>query len=899
MALIVKDRVKVSTTTTGTGTITLGSADAGFQTFSVIGDGNKTYYAIKSGNDFEVGIGTYTHSGTTLSRDTVLESSNSGAKITLAGTSTVFTTYPAERAAFLEDVNQIDMVVGSGSDAISVGNVITRESNGETKKVKKTATTTNYSVSAANYLSSTISGTLAGSPSPHTYGTQSAMCASDDGRFAFVWARGWANYDLQIKTFIHTGSGSWTIGSDFNPSIGQAGSSKPTLRCRFVKNCNEAAGGTFFVFYHSTASNSWNQYWKYFMFTMTSSGSCTKFVTVGGTYNGEFDVGRVAAGTSGSQIYDGDTTIIDTSTDDLVKFLSAGMYGNTRYLGEWSVEWTGSQYNAEYIGGTTSTNNNYRANATSGYSRFTRIAYDHTNNLALIMCVNYNKKFTLIKASPNSGNANWTFDYASDGYGSELTNSGTVDAGYEYRQYITQDGHGQVFFSVANYTSGQNTRFQVVAYDLTETSYSSSAWNRFIYTSSSSGNLQGAIPIHYDHLNRKLFVTSFDGSSNPYDNQNNNLRVYSFSGLTATLESNLSTSSYDGNSGSRYSFYGFWGMVDTVSLSALTDAKAGRWLQIAQSSATGFTSSSVKVKSGTLPHSITTNTTNKALSFGFAQQSGSAGNTISVLPFDSEGIEQNQTSLTHGTKYYVSSTGALVTVTTPDSTIANDTDNPLAGEAIQTTNLRLPTKSISSGGGGDPRVFCGAVDFLRDSGVGSNVIISKPASLTASEIRAYEIHFYGVGVTNDTSYNIRFKPYKNGSSVMSGNNFTGIATGNYNGTQYQTAEQNFGSYLSFRMYGANYPFRNPAAPIQSYSGTDGYSGKFTGKVVYENNFKNAAYSYVANVRTGGSGNYMNNEMGSFSAAGSATTTDYAEQFYFYTGTGSFEEGIIAVYAIKK
>lgn len=197
------------------------------------------------------------------------------------------------------------------------------------------------------------------------------------------------------------------------------------------------------------------------------------------------------------------------------------------------------------------------------------------------------------------------------------------------------------------------------------------------------------------------------------------------------------------------------------------------------------------------------------------------------------------------------------------------------------------------------RIFCGAVDFLRDSGVGTSVIISKPASLTASEIRAYEIHFYGVGLTNDVGYNIRFKPYKNGSSVMSGNNFTGIATGNYNGTQYQTAADNFGSYLSFRVYGANYPYRNPAAPIQTYSGTDGYSGKFTGKVVYENNLKSAAYSYRVSVRTGGSGNYMNNEMGSFSAAGSATTTDYAEQFYFYTGSGSFEEGIIAVYAIKK
>lgn len=96
MALVVKDRVKVTTTTTGTGTITLGVAQTGFSDFSGIGDGNTTYYAIMSGSNWEVGIGTYTASGTTLSRDTILDSSNGGSAINLSGTSDVFCTYPAE-----------------------------------------------------------------------------------------------------------------------------------------------------------------------------------------------------------------------------------------------------------------------------------------------------------------------------------------------------------------------------------------------------------------------------------------------------------------------------------------------------------------------------------------------------------------------------------------------------------------------------------------------------------------------------------------------------------------------------------------------------------------------------------------------------------------------------------
>ena len=102
MALVVKDRVQETSTTTGTGTFTLAGAVSGFQSFSAIGNGNTTYYAIVGGTEWEVGIGTYTSSGTTLSRDTILESSNSGSAVNFsAGTKDVFVTYPAEKAIYL------------------------------------------------------------------------------------------------------------------------------------------------------------------------------------------------------------------------------------------------------------------------------------------------------------------------------------------------------------------------------------------------------------------------------------------------------------------------------------------------------------------------------------------------------------------------------------------------------------------------------------------------------------------------------------------------------------------------------------------------------------------------------------------------------------------------------
>lgn len=98
MALVLADRVKETTTVTGTGTATLLGATTGYQSFSVVGNGNTTYYTIagQTGSEWEVGIGTYTSAGTTLSRTTVLASSNSGSLVTFsAGTKDVFLTYPA------------------------------------------------------------------------------------------------------------------------------------------------------------------------------------------------------------------------------------------------------------------------------------------------------------------------------------------------------------------------------------------------------------------------------------------------------------------------------------------------------------------------------------------------------------------------------------------------------------------------------------------------------------------------------------------------------------------------------------------------------------------------------------------------------------------------------------
>ena len=103
MAFVLNDRVKQTSTSTGTGTINLTGTETGFETFVTgIGNSNNTFYAIANDgtSEWEVGIGTVTDAATdTLSRDTVISSSNSDSLVDFAaGTKTVLCTYPASRA---------------------------------------------------------------------------------------------------------------------------------------------------------------------------------------------------------------------------------------------------------------------------------------------------------------------------------------------------------------------------------------------------------------------------------------------------------------------------------------------------------------------------------------------------------------------------------------------------------------------------------------------------------------------------------------------------------------------------------------------------------------------------------------------------------------------------------
>jgi hypothetical protein len=187
MALVVNDRVKETTAVVGTGTATLLGAALGFQSFAVIGNGNTTYYCIsdQGGANWEVGIGTYTTSGATLARTTVLASSNAGALVVFtAGVKDVFVTYPAEKSVHLDASGN---AIGLGTPASFVGTNITGTAIGLTagNATLASTVTTNAnltgvvtSVGNTTSLGSFTSANLAGALTDET-GSGSAVFATN------------------------------------------------------------------------------------------------------------------------------------------------------------------------------------------------------------------------------------------------------------------------------------------------------------------------------------------------------------------------------------------------------------------------------------------------------------------------------------------------------------------------------------------------------------------------------------------------------------------------------------------------------------------------------------------------------------------------------------------------
>ena len=223
MALVVYDRVQETTTTSGTGSVTLLGAVSGFQSFAVVGNSNTTYYTITDGAQWEVGIGTYSTSGPTLARTTVLSNSNGNTSpITLSGgTAQVFVTYTAEKSVNLDasdNVTPLGTIAsgtwqgttvgvsygGTGVTASSGANsVVLRDANQNTslnnifRNITSTVSAAGTTVlTAASSYTQVLTGTLA-----QTYQLPDATTLTNGASFQFN------NNSTGALSIVNNGSG--------------------------------------------------------------------------------------------------------------------------------------------------------------------------------------------------------------------------------------------------------------------------------------------------------------------------------------------------------------------------------------------------------------------------------------------------------------------------------------------------------------------------------------------------------------------------------------------------------------------------------------------------------------------------------------------------------------------
>jgi hypothetical protein len=298
MALALKDRVKETTIVVGTGAATLLGSSIGFQPFSVVGNGNTTYYCISDqfGSNWEVGIGTYSSSGNTLDRTTILASSNGGALVVFtAGVKDVFVTYPAEKGVWLDASNN---AIGLGTPAAFVGTNITGTASGLTAG----NVTTNANLTGA--VTSTGNATSLGSFTS----LQLATALTDEtGSGSAVFA---TSPTLANPTYTGTLTGSTGIlnigsGQLYKDASGNVGIGTASPATKLDVNGNtRILSGSYLALFESSNSNQWQ--FKNNTNNLTFTYNSTEAIRIASSGNvtlqKNISVGAAAPTTSGTGI---------------------------------------------------------------------------------------------------------------------------------------------------------------------------------------------------------------------------------------------------------------------------------------------------------------------------------------------------------------------------------------------------------------------------------------------------------------------------------------------------------------------------------------------------------------------------------------------------------------------
>ena len=311
MALILLDRVQETTVTTGTGTITLAGAVSGYQSFAGVGNGNTCYYTIVNNAAWEVGVGTYSTTGPTLARTTIISNSNGNTSpITLAGSSTVFLTYPAEKAVALDasgNVTALGTVASGTWQATTIGTAYggtgVTTSSGASSNVLRDA---NSNVTANNFLAGYNVITAAA-------GTTVLTAAS--AYYQRISGSTTQTIQLPIATTMVNGQG-FTFDNDSSGVVTVVDSASAT-----IDTIPSGGYGYFFVEDNTTSAGSWGKYALLpanydFNTTAANFGGA---VLSNGTWNGStitpaYGGTGLTSFTSGGAIYASSTSTLTSGT---------------------------------------------------------------------------------------------------------------------------------------------------------------------------------------------------------------------------------------------------------------------------------------------------------------------------------------------------------------------------------------------------------------------------------------------------------------------------------------------------------------------------------------------------------------------------------------------------------
>jgi hypothetical protein len=471
MALVLADRVQETTATTGTGSITLGGAVSGYQSFAVVGNGNTCYYTIVNGSAWEVGIGTYSTTGPTLARTTVLSnSSGNTSPLTLSGTSSVFLTYPAEKSINYDAAGVA--VIGESISYSDSGLIATFAStvagyNQMVLQNKSSATNASANFNVSNDTSTASTGFA-------ELGINSSTFSNGAGAFNIPGAAylASASTDLSIGTYgaydIHFATNSSTVdsmtifddggislGGYGNPGIGNISANK------FVPGYSEvtSAGGTT-VF--TAASN----YYQRLVGTANQTFQLPDATTlVTGT---TFVFDNDSTGTL--TIKDGATTTIDSIPSTGVDYIY--LINNSTVAGTWiAYSFNPSNYdftsgNANF-GGATITNAIWNGTAVAGaYGGTGLTSFGGANNAIYSTSSSALTAGTLPVAAGGTGITSLTANYIPVGNG---TSALTSSASLQFASGVLVVGGSSVLGGATNpitaFTGSTNNYIQTYVYN--------------------------------------------------------------------------------------------------------------------------------------------------------------------------------------------------------------------------------------------------------------------------------------------------------------------------------------------------------------------------------------------------------------------------------------------------